>query len=111
MLYNIFRRQFCRTNDRGGAVVKKKKKGNIMSKAVIFSLICVLAFVFYTKYTALKDYRNEIDNLKGQIAQQREIGRELDKTAREYSTDEYVEKYARILGLVKPNEKIFKNYN
>lgn len=91
--------------------MKKKKKGNIMSKAVIFSLICVLAFVFYTKYTTLKDYRNEIDNLKGQIAQQREIGRELDKTAREYSTDEYVEKYARILGLVKPNEKIFKNYN
>ena len=35
----------------------------------------------------------------------------LDKTEKEYSSDEFVEKYARILGLVKPDEKIFRNYN
>ncbi len=91
--------------------MKKKKKGKLFSKIFIFSLVCFLACIFYGKYTALMDYQNEIKSLEAQIAKQRELGRELDKTAREYSTDEYVEKYARILGLVKPNEKIFRNYN
>lgn len=90
---------------------KKKKTLNLFPKVAVLSLIVVLTCIFYTKYTALKDYRIEINNLKEQIAQQREVGRELDKTSREYSSDEYVEKYARILGLVKPNEKIFKNFN
>lgn len=89
----------------------KHKKHKIFGKVTLFSLICVLGCIFYGKYTALTDYRNEIDSLKSQIAEQNEYGKELDKTAEEYSTDEYIEKYARMLGLVKPNEKIFKNYN
>ena len=91
--------------------MKRKKRKNIFGKIVVLSLICVLFCVFYHKYIGLEEYRNEIDRLQSQIAEQKEYSKELEKTAEEYSSDEYVEKYARILGLVKPDEKIFRNYN
>jgi len=91
--------------------VKKKKRKNIFAKLMVLSLICFLCVVFYHQYSSLDEYNNEIENLEKQIAEQEEYGKELDKTAKEYSSDEYVEKYARILGLVKPDEKIFRNYN
>lgn len=91
--------------------MKRKKRKNIFGKVILLSLICFLCCIFYHKYSSLEDYNNEIESLEKQIAEQEEYGKELDKTAKEYSTDEYVEKYARILGLVKPDEKIFRNYN
>lgn len=91
--------------------MKHKKKKKVFGKIVVLSLICILCCVFYHKYVSLRDYKKEIASLKNQITEQKEYGKELDKTAKEYSSDEYVEKYARMLGLVKPNEKIFRNYN
>ena len=78
---------------------------------VIVFVVVFFGFIFANKYSGLSDYREEIDSLNAQIAEQKAYGKELDKTAREYTSDAYVEKYARGLGLVKPNEKIFRNYS
>ena len=91
--------------------MEKKKRKSIFVKLFVLLLICFLSIAFYHQYSNLEEYNNEIENLEKQIADQEEYGKELDKTAKEYSSDEYVEKYARILGLVKPDEKIFRNYN
>ena len=64
-----------------------------------------------SKYSNLSTFQKEIDSLNEQIAAEEEYSKELDETAKKYTSDEYVEQYARGLGLVKPNEKIFRNYN
>lgn len=87
----------------------KKKIG--FGKIVIFFFVCVFVCMFAVKYTDLKSYHNEIDSLNAQIDEQKDYGKELDEIKKESASDEYVEKYARSLGLVKPNEKIFRNYN
>ncbi len=88
----------------------KKKSGKGIKIALVIG-VCVFAFMFFNKYSTLNGYQKEIDSLKSQIAEQEEYGKELDKTSKEYSSDAYIEKYARSLGLVKPNEKIFRNYS
>lgn len=105
MLYNV-NISFC-----GGGIVKQKKSKSLFGKIVILSMVCLLACVFYHKYSGLKDYNNQINDLKKQITRQEEYSKELSEISKEYSSDEYIEKYARKLGLVKPNEKIFRNYN
>lgn len=94
----------------GGESVRKKRSNVFLKITILFS-VCIFAFMFYNKYSDLSGYQKEIDSLKAQIAEQQEYSKELDKTSKEYSSDAYVEKYARSLGLVKPNEKIFRNYN
>ena len=89
--------------------MKKKKK--IFGKLIALALICLLGCIFYHKYTALLEKQNEKASLEKQISEQQEYSKELDKKEKEYSTDEYIEKEARSLGLVKPDEKIFRNYN
>ncbi len=88
----------------------KKKSAKGIKIAVVIG-VCVFAFMFFNKYSTLSGYQKEIDSLKSQIAEQEEYSKELDKTSKEYSSDAYIEKYARSLGLVKPNEKIFRNYS
>ena len=89
----------------------KKKKRNTFFKIVILFSVCLFASLFFDKISSLKSYNKEIEALNAQIVEQEEYSKQLDKIAKEYASDEYVEKYARSLGLVKPNEKIFKNYN
>ena len=76
-------------------------------------IVSVFIFVslFVSKYSNLNTFQDEIDSLNEQIAAEEEYSKELDKTAKMYTSDEYMEQYARGLGLVKPNEKIFRNYN
>ncbi len=88
-----------------------KKKSAKGIKIAIAVGVCVFAFMFFNEYSTLSGYQKEIDSLKSQIAEQEEYSKELDKTSKEYSSDAYIEKYARSLGLVKPNEKIFRNYS
>ncbi len=88
-----------------------KKKKRLFPKVLLLFTVCLFIFVFVGKYNELKSYRQEIDSLNAQISEQEKYGKQLDKASKEYKSDEYVEKYARSLGLVKPNEKIFRNYN
>lgn len=91
--------------------MKRKKRKGLFGKIVILSSVCLLAGVFYNKYTDLKEFNDRITDLENQITRQEEYSKELAEISKEYSTDEYIEKYARKLGLVKANEKIFRNYN
>lgn len=91
--------------------MKKKKKRVAFFKVVALLAVVFTVSVFYKQYSGLKDYKHEIDSLNTQIAEQKEYSKELDTISEEYASDEYVEKYARSLGLVKPNEKIFRNYS
>lgn len=91
---------------------KSNKKRNKFIHGILFAvIICFLGVVFYNKLCSIHDYNKQISSLKAQISEQEEYGKKLDKETKQYSTKEYVEKYARKLGLIKSNEKIFKNYN
>ena len=86
------------------------KRKAILRIGIIVSIF-IFASLFISKYSNLSTFRDEIDSLNEQIAAEEEYSKELDETAKKYTSDEYVEQYARGLGLVKPNEKIFRNYN
>jgi cell division protein FtsB len=94
----------------GGEKVKKKKRNTVLKITILF-FVCFFASLFYNKFSSLKSYNKEIDALKAQIAEQEEYTKQLEKVSKEYDSDEFIEKFARSLGLVKPNEKIFRNYN
>jgi len=89
----------------------KKKKKKFLGKLIVLALICLLVCVFYNKYSGLKEYETEIESLEKQISDEEKKSKELEKAEKEYSSDEYIEEKARELGLVKPDEKIFRNYN
>lgn len=91
--------------------MKRKKRKNLFGRITILSLVCLLACVFYSRYADIKEYNDKIADLENQISRQEEYSKELAEISKEYSSDEYIEKYARKLGLVKANEKIFRNYN
>lgn len=91
--------------------MKRKKRKGLFGKITILTLICLVAGVFYNRYTDIKEYNDKIADLENQITRQEEYSKELSEISKEYSSDEYIEKYARKLGLVKANEKIFRNYN
>jgi cell division protein FtsB len=86
----------------------KKKRG---LKLIILLSVFIFGIVFFNKYTSLNVYRDEIKSLKEQISAQKEYSKELEETKKKYTSDEYIEENARDLGFVKPNEKIFRNYN
>lgn len=86
-------------------------KRKVFLRIGIIASIFIFVSLFVSKYTNLNTFQDEIDSLNEQIAAEEEYSKELDKTAKMYTSDEYVEQYARGLGLVKPNEKIFRNYN
>ena len=86
-------------------------KRKAMLRIGIVLAVFIFAGLFVSKYSTLSTYNDKIDSLNEQIAAEEERGKELDKTAKMYTSDEYVEKHARDLGYVKQNEKIFKNYN
>jgi len=89
--------------------LKKKKRGVFLKISVVFAAV-LFACLFYKGYAALEDCNKEKEKLAVEINKENEYSKELDKTYKEYGTDEYVEKYARSLGLVKPNEKVYRNY-
>lgn len=94
----------------GGVVLKKKKRGTFFKLTFVLAVFLFVC-LFYKGYSALNECNKQKEQLNDQIAQEERYSKELDKTLKEYESDEYVEKYARTLGLVKPNEKVYRNYN
>ena len=89
---------------------------NSVKKKIALIIVVIAAVVSVKVYM---DYRNDIDEYNTRIAEleekineQKQYREELDNTKDIYSSQEEVEKIARdTLGLVKSNEKFFKNYN
>ena len=90
--------------------MKKKKRGAFLKLTFVLAVF-LFSCLFYKGYSALSECNKKKEQLNDQIAQEEKNSKELDKTIKEYESDEYVEKYARTLGLVKPNEKVYRNYN
>ena len=90
--------------------MKKKKRGVLLKITLVFSVF-LFGCLFYKGYASLSQCNKEKAELKAKIACEEEYGKELDKISKEYGSDEYIEQYARSLGLVKPNEKVYRNYN
>ncbi len=90
-------------------------KNNIKKKialiaAIVVVVISVKAYIDYRNDIA--EYKARIAELEDKITEQKEYGEELDNTRDIYTSQEEVERIARdTLGLVKSNEKFFKNYN
>lgn len=90
-------------------------KNSVKKKIALIAAVAVVAI----SAKAYIDYRNDIAEYKARIAEleekiseQKEFSEELDNTKDIYSSQEEVERIARdTLGLVKSNEKFFKNYN
>lgn len=90
----------------------KKRRNPFIILAVCAVLLWVVAGAFAESYKDLSFYKHEIDNLKEEISNQKELSKELDEKEKLYASDDYIEQVAReTLGLVKSDEKVFKNYN
>lgn len=80
---------------------------------VFIAVIAVLGAKTYIDYKKdIKVYNNQKESLQKELEDQQEYRRELDGTQDIYTSQSAVEKIAReTLGLVKSDEKFFKNYN
>ena len=86
------------------------KKKIALIAAIVVVVISAKAYINYRK--DISEYNARIAELEEKINEQKEYGEELDNTKDIYSSQEEVERIARdTLGLVKSNEKFFKNYN
>ena len=91
-------------------MIKNLKKKIALILAMVVVVLSAKAYIDYRSDIA--EYKARIAELEEKIAQQKEYGEELDNTKDIYSSQEEVERIARdTLGLVKSNEKFFKNYN
>lgn len=86
------------------------KKKIALIAAVIVVILSAKAYIDYRN--DISEYKDRIAELEEKIDEQKQYGEELDNTKDIYSSQEEVERIARdTLGLVKSNEKFFKNYN
>ncbi len=89
--------------------LRKKSKFQI----IFIALVVLISFKIYTGYRSDISYFNDRkEDLKEKIEEQKQYSEQLDKEQDIYASQERVEKIAReTLGLVKSDEKFFKNYN
>ena len=80
---------------------------------IFIILVLLVAVKTYVDYRAnISFYNEQVEELSEKIADEEKCSEELDKEPDIYSSRERVEKIARErLGLVKSDEKFFKNYN
>ncbi len=90
--------------------MKNKKRGVILKIMLVFSVI-LFACLCYKGYSDYNQNIKDVEKFKTLNAREVERGKELDKISEECDSLETAEKNARSLGYVKPNEKIFRNYN
>ena len=90
--------------------MKSKKRGVGLKITLVFVVI-LFACLAYNECSRLNEETKEIEKYNTLKVQEEERSKELDKISKECDSLEAKEKNARALGYVKPNEKIFKNYN
>ncbi len=90
----------------------KKRRNPLLILAICVVLLRLVAGAFVESYRDLSFYNREIDSLEDEISNQKKLSKELEEKEKLYASDDYIEQVAReTLGLVKSDEKVFKNYN
>ena len=78
-------------------------------------LVCIAFFVISSFYSTIKrigECNDQISVLNEQIAEEKAINEELNKTKKQIHSDENYKKIARdVLGLVNPGDKVYVNSN
>ena len=91
-------------------IAKSKKKliRNIL-------LICIVYFIgssFYNTFAQINEYKDKINILNEQIAEEKATNKELNKIKDQIHSDENYKEIARdTLGLVNPGDKVYVNSN
>ena len=67
-----------------------------------------IGYVLNKKYNTLKDLQNQEQKLQTQYEKELQLSEELKDQEEYVKTDDYVEEMARNLGLLYPNEVIYK---
>ena len=89
---------------------------NGVKKKIALAFVALVAIgsvkVYIDYKNDIEEYNARIEELESKIDAQKKYSEELDNTEDVYTSQEAVEQIARdTLGLVKSNEKFFKNYN
>ncbi len=90
----------------------KRQRSRSSWVVVLFMLVFIPAVGFHVwnQSRVLKDLKAEEATLQEQLAEEQARSIELEKQQEYYTSDSYIEKVAREqLGLVKPDEVVFKN--
>ena len=80
----------------------------IAISAVVVAFCIVIGGQMISKYSTLADLREQERKLKNQYKKELQLSEELKDQEEYVKTDDYVEQMARNLGLLYPNEVIFK---
>ena len=96
----------------GSEIVKSKKSKRIFTIVFMVIVLFVAVKVYVDFKSDIAAYEKRIADLEQKLDEQEQYKKELDNTEDVYSSQEAVEQIARdTLGLVKSDEKFFKNYN
>lgn len=101
-----------RTSTKRLDAIRRKRIKNrrmILSVTIVAFLFCVvLGIQMIQKYSTLRELREQESKLQEQYQAELDLSQELKDKEAYVKTDEYVEEMARRLGLLYPNEIIFK---
>ena len=75
---------------------------------VVVAFCFVMGVQMIKKYNTLKDLQNQEQKLQAQYEKELQLSEELKDQEEYVKTDDYVEEMARNLGLLYPNEVIYK---
>ena len=94
------------------SVIRKKREQNkkmiIMISFVVIAFCVVLGAQMIKKYNTLSDLKEQKAKLQRQYKKELQLSEELKDKEAYVKTDDYIEEMARNLGLLYPNEVIFK---
>lgn len=90
-------------------VRRQRNRRMIITITVVVLMFCVVIGIqIVQKYSTLSSLKKEKAKLEAQYAKQLNLADELKKQEKYVKTDAYVEEMARRLGLLYPDEVIFK---
>ena len=84
------------------------KRMIIVISSVVIAFCIVMGVQMVKKYNTLQDLKEQERKLQAQYKKELQLSEELKDKEEYVKTDDYVEEMARNLGLLYPNEVIFK---
>jgi len=75
----------------------------------VAALIITFAGIIYSQSRSYFEYAAERNTLAAELKKERELNQKLEREKEQYMSDAYVERIARELGLVRPDEIVFIN--